>query len=295
MPNEEVKFLKNINEINEKIIYIKDKDFLGYDSANIHSFTFNLYKMKKFGISQNFIYMEDDFFVGKALKKKDFFYYDEEEKSIVPYILTFFFSVINKTDLLSNYNKMLKIKDSIHPHSGEGWRLSILNTEKYFTEIYKIPIIKTKYTHNIIAENIDDIKRIFEEIQNYKYLKETLFYKERHILTLNQPIYLNLYLLNKKFRRVNSIPYEYIPIESLNKYKLNKHLFVINTGGNHKPLQRQYNIQRKIMNNRYPFHTIYEVLSVNTNIILNYIKKSFYIFLKIFIFFNIIKIYIISL
>ena len=101
MPNEEVKFLKNINEINEKIIYIKDKDFLGYDSANIHSFTFNLYKMKKFGISQNFIYMEDDFFVGKALKKKDFFYYDEEEKSIVPYILTFFFSVINKTDLLT--------------------------------------------------------------------------------------------------------------------------------------------------------------------------------------------------
>ena len=40
---------------------------------------------------------------------------------------------------------MLKIKDSIHPHSGEGWRLSILNTEKYFTEIYKIPIINKKY------------------------------------------------------------------------------------------------------------------------------------------------------
>ena len=73
MPNEKVLFMKSIDEINEKIIYIKDKDLLGYDSANIHSFTFNLYKMKKFGISQNFIYMEDDFFVGRAIKKMIFF------------------------------------------------------------------------------------------------------------------------------------------------------------------------------------------------------------------------------
>ena len=27
----------------------------------------------------------------------------------------------------------------------------------------------------------------------------------------------------------------------------------LNTGGNHEPLQRHYNIQRKIMNKRYPF------------------------------------------
>ena len=100
MPNEKVKFLKNIFEINEKIIYIKDKDLLGFDSANIHSFTFNLHKMKKFGISQNFIYMEDDFFIGKSLKKSDFFYYDEQEKKIVPYLLTYFFSYLNETNLL---------------------------------------------------------------------------------------------------------------------------------------------------------------------------------------------------
>ena len=32
---------------------------------------------KNFGVSKNFIYMEDDFFIGKYLKKADFFYYDK--------------------------------------------------------------------------------------------------------------------------------------------------------------------------------------------------------------------------
>jgi hypothetical protein len=36
MPNEKIKFLKN--EIKEKIIYIKDKEILGFDSANSPAF-----------------------------------------------------------------------------------------------------------------------------------------------------------------------------------------------------------------------------------------------------------------
>lgn len=73
MPNEKVKFLKPYDEIKDRIVYIKDKEFLGYDSANIFAFTFNLHKMEKFGISKNFIYMEDDYFLGKPLNKTDFF------------------------------------------------------------------------------------------------------------------------------------------------------------------------------------------------------------------------------
>lgn len=70
MPNEKVRYLKTYEEIEEKIIYINDKDFLGFESANIFSFTFNLYKLENFGVSKNFIYLEDDFFIGKSLKKK---------------------------------------------------------------------------------------------------------------------------------------------------------------------------------------------------------------------------------
>jgi hypothetical protein len=80
MPNERVKFLKSIEFIYDKIIFIKDKDILGFDSANIQSFLFNLHKMEKFGLSKNFIYMEDDYFIGKTLKKTDFIYYDKEKK-----------------------------------------------------------------------------------------------------------------------------------------------------------------------------------------------------------------------
>ena len=83
MPNEKVRFLKSYEKIKDRIVYLKDKDFLGYDSANIYAFTFNLYKMEKFGISKNFIYMEDDYFIGKPLKKSDFFYYDDTEKKVI--------------------------------------------------------------------------------------------------------------------------------------------------------------------------------------------------------------------
>ena len=264
MPNKKVKYFKSQDEIKEKIIYVNDKDFLGYDSANIFAFTFNLYKMEKFGISKNFIYMEDDFFIGKPLKKTDFFYYDEKEKKVVPYLLTYNFNLMNKTFILEDYYSRIKKRDLYHPHSGEGWWLSIRSTDKFFLEKYNnITIINTVFTHNAIAENIEDLKEIFYEIQDYKYIKETLYSKERNILTLNQPHFVNLYQLNIKHKKINSIPYKYIAVESLNKESLDIELFVINTGGNHIPTKRQFKLQKKIMEKRFPIPTKYEI-PINT-------------------------------
>ena len=67
MPNEKVKYFKSKDEICDKIVYVKDKDLIGFDSANIVVFLFNLYKMKEFGLSENFIYMDDDYFIGKPI------------------------------------------------------------------------------------------------------------------------------------------------------------------------------------------------------------------------------------
>ena len=261
MPNLKIRYFKSIEQIKEKIVYIKDKDILGFDSANIFAFTFNLYKLEKFGISKNFIYMEDDFFIGKLLKKSDFFYYDEKVKKVLPYLLTKYFREMNNTEIFNQYNNLYKIKDFIHPHSRFGWWLSIYCTDRYFIQRYKFPLINTNFTHNAIAENIDDLKEIFHEIKNYEYINETLFYKERYILTLNQPHFVNLYQLNIKHKKVNSIPYKYIELEKMNKYKLNSPLFVVNTGGNHIPLTRQYKIQKKIMEIRFPIKTKYEIIS----------------------------------
>ena len=174
MPNEKVKYLKSYEEINEKIIYIKDKEFLGFESANIFSFTFNLYKLVNFGVSQNFIYIEDDFFIGKTLKKYDFFYYDENRHKVLPFLLTMYFQELNKSKIFNRFYNIYKIKDNIHPHSNIGWWFSIYNTDKYFLEKYRLELINTNFTHNAISENLDNLKEIYEEIKDYDYFNETI-------------------------------------------------------------------------------------------------------------------------
>ena len=73
MPNNKVRYFKDYNLIKDKIHYVKDSDLLGYDSSNINAFLFRYWDLKKFGISDNFIVMDDDCFIGKKLKKTDFF------------------------------------------------------------------------------------------------------------------------------------------------------------------------------------------------------------------------------
>ena len=80
MPNEKVSFLKSSEDIKDKIIYVKDKDLLGFDSESSNVFQYALFKLRQFGISDNFILMDDDYFFGKELKKTDFFYYDVQKK-----------------------------------------------------------------------------------------------------------------------------------------------------------------------------------------------------------------------
>ena len=286
MPNEKVRYFKSAEKIKEKIVYIKDKDLIGYDSANIFSFTFNLFKMEKFNISKNFIYMEDDFFIGKPLNKSDFFYYDEKEKKIVPYIVTSFFKEIFYKRNLNEYNKLYEIRKTFNPHSGKGWRLSVVSTNKYFFEKYNLTsLFDTHYTHTAIPENIDDLKVIFKEIQNYKYLKETLYSKVRHTLTLNQPHFLNLYQLNIKHKKVNPIPHRYIHVEKINTSYLYLPLFVLNTCGDNKPSKNEYKRQKYIMESRFPYPTKYELINYKDAI------KYFFKFYWILIF-VIIKIYI---
>ena len=74
MPNEKVRYLKDYNLIKDKIVYVKDKDILGYDSSNARDFEFRYWKLKEFGLSNNFIAMDNDYFIGNKLSKNDFFF-----------------------------------------------------------------------------------------------------------------------------------------------------------------------------------------------------------------------------
>ena len=286
MPNQKVRFFKSEEEINDKIVYVKDKDLLGYDSANNVAFTLNLHRMEKFGVSKNFIYMDDDYFYGKSLKKSDFFYYDKKDEKIYPFIITSRFKEINKTFVFENYLTLFKIKDSFNPHSYKGFTFSILCTEKFFLENSNISLIKTEHTHNAIPQNIDDLKEMFELVKKYKYINETLKSKERYILRISQQHCYNLFQLNFKHKKVHYIPYKYIPLEKIKKYKLNSPLFVLNTGGNHIPLNRQYNIEKKIMKKVFNYPSIYEIYNVKDKK-----KSNIFFFNHYLLFFILIKIF----
>ena len=191
---------------------------------------------------------------------------------------------MDKENILNKQKKMYKMRKSIKPHSNFGWNFSIMNTDKYFIEKYKIPIISAKFTHCAVPENLDDLKEIFHEIQDYKYINETLFSKTRHILTLNQPEFVNLYQLNIKHRKVYQIKNAYINIEKIKLNKLNIELFVLNTGGSHKPSKEKYEYLKFIMKKRFPTSTIYEL--GNTSIKL---FKLLLVLLTIIIFIKFIK------
>lgn len=277
MPNKFVRYLKSTDEINDKIIYVNDKDLLGFDSANIQSFLFNLFRFENSGLSKNFIYMEDDYFIGKKLFKDDFFYYDEKENKIVPYIVSYMFYKINKSFMFNNYFKLNR-KETIDPHSNEGFTHQIYNTEKFLLEQYNKSLIKVLFTHNSIPENIDDLKEIFNKSKEYEYNNATLFSKYRHILSLCHQHFVNLFNLNIKQRKVHLIISSYIQMEKIKKTKLNKDLFVINTGGNHKPLYRDYKIQKKIMSKRFSFNIIYDIKDrkINYNTIFGFFNRLYF-------------------
>ena len=97
MPNEKVRYFKSPEEIKDKIVYVKDKDMLGFDSASSSVFQINLWRMKNFGMSENFILMDDDYFIGKPLKKSNFFY--EENGQVFPSIVTRDYYELSKNDL----------------------------------------------------------------------------------------------------------------------------------------------------------------------------------------------------
>ena len=85
MPNNKERFLNDYKIIKDKIIYIKDKYILGYDSSNSLAFQFRYWKLKDFNISSNIIALDDDCFIGKHLNKSDFFYV--QDRKVTPIIV----------------------------------------------------------------------------------------------------------------------------------------------------------------------------------------------------------------
>ena len=142
-----------------------------------------------------------------------------------------------------------------------AWILSLYSTQKFFIDYYKdITLIKPTPTHNAISYNIQDLKEIYDlVVNNYQYANETLNSIERHILTLQTQHFVDLYELNIKKRKVNTIPSNVIPMNMLKMGYMYVKLFAINTGGDRVYTEEEYKNQRELMKKRFPDPTPYEI------------------------------------
>ena len=152
MPNEKVMFLKPEEEIKDKIIYIKDHELIGFNSSSTSVFLFSLFKMRKFGLSENFIYMDDDYFIGKPLKKSDFFY--ENDGKIYPFLITDSFKEMNKS-LLEEQQKILYGKTGKYSQTSNDYLYRKTSTLIFLYNIFGddidrngYPLIEAEFNHN---------------------------------------------------------------------------------------------------------------------------------------------------
>ena len=234
MPNEKVRYFKDYKLIKNKIIYVKDRDLLGYDSSDSNSIQFNIWKMDKFGISTNFIIMDDDCFIGKKLAKSDFFYVDKEK--VVPSIVTSNIMKINENEIKKYYNLYrFKAKKSKEEQSKDIFLYSLYLTYLFilriFKKIIKESIFIPRYTHNAIPVNLNELKEIYNIVYISEYRQVTLNTLYRHIGFIQfQTFYLS-YNFIKHNKKIRNIPYKYIDINDsiISDYKKYS-LFCINTG-----------------------------------------------------------------
>ena len=277
MPNEKVQFFKDYELIKEKIVYVKDKDLLGYDSSNSHAFQFRYWKMKKFGISDNFIVMDDDYFISGPLKKSDFFY--NENGKVIPAVISPNFLSMNEMTALKKMNKYLKsVLKNKREQSGSMFEYSLYLTYLFFIKLFNNYIIVPKYTHNAFPVNINDLKEIYDLIYSSEYRAYTLDSLYRHLNSFQFQAFFISYIFLKYKRKVKIVSYKYLNTKNSFIDNYNYSLLCINTGSiNYSNLI--FLKSRLIM--EYLFHekTPYEIINYSLpNIIFNVlclIEKEF--------------------
>jgi hypothetical protein len=263
MPNEKVRYFKESNLINEKIIYVKDKDLLGYDSSNCNAFLFRYWKMKKFGISDNLIVMDDDYFIGNKLEKSDFFYV--KNGIVVPSIITSDFLKIEPNSVQKNcelYEKKANISQK--EQNNDEFLYSKYLTYAFLLKLFNVSINESIYipnfSHNAIPVNLKDIKEIYDltYMSQYKYASLDCLYRISGYLQFQ--IFIQSYTFKKYNRKVKNIPHKFIQLsDSISVDYNNIYLFCINKGsGNYSYLN--FYKAKIIMEYLFPTPSPYEII-----------------------------------
>ena len=272
MPNDKVSYFKEYKYIKERIVYIKDKDLLGYDSSNSLAFQYRYWKMKKFGISDNIIVMDDDYFINKKLKKSDFFYVNKGK--IFPFIVTSHFITIER----DNVQKKRDFYEVKAKFSKEEQNSDVFNYQKYLTflfilNIFNIPSGKNiyipKFTHNAIPLNLHDIKEVYNLVYNSPYRNTTLNCQYRHYENLQFQILVTSFTFLKYSRRINDITFKFISMNDSISERYDTALFCINKIAGYYSYINLYKA-KIMMEYLFPKPSKYEIIDYSLfNIILN--------------------------
>ena len=265
MPNKKVRYFKKYNLIKEKIVYVFDKDFLGYDSSNYNAFLFRYWKMKKFGISDNIIVMDDDYFIGKKLKKSDFFYV--KNGKVLPIITTTHFEKIDPILVNKNYGlfkeKAIMSKDE---QNDDVFNYSKYLTFSFILNLFKVPmnesIFLPKFTHNAIPVNLNDIKQIYELSYKSEYKYATLDCLYRIYGYLQFQIMVLSYTFLKYKRKVKLLPAKFIRLNDSITENYNYPLFCINKGAGNYSFLTLYKV-KLVMEYLFPKASPYEIIENN--------------------------------
>ena len=272
MPNERVRYFKDYNLIEEKIVYVKDKDLLGYDSSNCNAFLFRYWKMKKFGISDNIIVMDDDYFIGSKLEKSDFFYV--QNGKVVPLIITWNFEKLELTSVQNNCDIYeIKANSSKEEQNNDAFLYSKYLTYSFLFQIFNISCNESIYvphfSHNAIPVNLNEIKEIYDlaYMSKYKYASLDCLYRIEGYLQFQ--ILIQSYTFHKYKRKVKNIPHKFIQLsDSISADYNNIFLFCINKGsGNYTYLQ--FYKAKLLMEYLFPVPSPYEITD-NSMINLSY-------------------------
>ena len=273
MPNEKVRFFKNYSLINDKIIYVKDKMLLGHDSSNINSFLFTLWKMKKFGIADNFIVMDDDCFIGQKLSKSDFF--QIENGKVVPSIITSNILSLDINSVKKTYAmyKSIVLRSKVEQNT-PAFDYSLFIAYLLIMNIFqKDHIFSPKTNHQAIPVNINEMKEIYKYVYKSEYKSATLDSLYRAIGYVQfQQFYIS-YIFIKYNRKIIKITSKYIDIKSISIATKMYPLFCVNRGPGFYSYKDLYKA-RLAMEYLFPIPTSYEIkdnsfIDLSYNIVLS--------------------------
>ena len=219
--------------------------------------------MKKFGISDNIIIMDDDCFIGNQLDKNDFFYV--KNGKVVPLIITSNFLKINKEEVV----KKCEIYEKKAKMSKEEQNQDIFVYVKFLTYNFIFNIFNKTlndslfipyYTHNAIPINLNDAKEIYDLVYNSEYKYNTLDCPYRHHEFIHFQILISSYTFIKHNKKINNIPSKVIDLNNSISSDHKFSLFCINKGGGNYSNLNLYKT-KIFMEYLFPQATPYEIVN----------------------------------